>query len=154
MKKKRILLILITIIIIISLMILVKNEIENKRIQDLHSSIDWTSDNIYKLLSDSPSFQIEQTYYDLVSQHCNYNTGWKDIILTQVRFEGDSYVVCITTYDDWKEAWNHAEDWNSWSKGNDWAIGKIMYSYGAVLVQINPINENFLNEFTSLVSIE
>ena len=152
--KKKVIITSTIVFVILLLAVLVGLYVEKQRIQRLNSSVSWTSEDIYNLIDKSTSFHIEQTYYDLLSERCNYNIGGTNFILTQVKFEEDSYIICLPTYNDWEEAWNHANDWNNYAKKNNWAIGKVMYSFGAVLVQINPINDNFLDEFTSLITIE
>ena len=60
-------------------------------------------------------------------------------------------IFALQAFSNWEEAWNLAQSWNKHAKHTNWAFGVIMVTYGDVLLQIHPVDEDFLEEFNSLI---
>ena len=149
MKIKKIILILISCITLVLLSLWGISEVKEANLKKLLSEMTFTSDDIYQLIDDSPSFQVVETIYDETELFI-YENG-SDYIVTKVIHANSDYDILIQTTSDWEEAWNYAQHWNKHAKHTNWAFGVIMVTYGDVLLQIHPVDEEFLEELNSLI---
>lgn len=149
MQKQRIIVISLSFIIVALLSMWGVSKVKDIKFRKLQSEMTYTTDDIYQIINDSPLFRVTRSQ-DNTSKNCIYKSG-EDYINVQMTYENDNYYICILTIGYWEDAWNLAQSWTKHAKQNEWAFNMYLLSYGDVLIQVIPVDEEFIQQLNSSI---